>query len=163
VSTARERLAAKKRRTATVSVALEDATEAVAAANEARGNLAMARINERDETELEVLQQRVDAAEAAVAELHERITFAACAPSVFEALRTDFTGAKGEIDPAKLAENLPPLLAACAVDEDLQDEEFWREQLASGSWSSGEQVHLANTVLGLNIAAPDERVSFGSR
>lgn len=159
MSELRDRLARKARRRVTVSVALSDATEAVARATRLERDAIMASAR-GDEAAKNRVEEELAGVRAELAEFYADVEFIACAPGDFEALQTDFTGSNGEVDPAKLTANLPALIVACVVDEDLRDEEFWRSQLDSGSWSYGERVNLANRLIGLNVAAPDERIPF---
>lgn len=159
MSDLRERLARKARRRTTISVALSDAAEVVARANKVERDqlMALARNDSEAASQLEA-----DLAElrTELAGHYADVEFIACTPGDFEALQTDFTGSDGGVDPGKLTANLPALITACVAEEDLRDEEFWREQLDSGSWSYGERVNLANRLISLNVAAPDERIPF---
>lgn len=159
MSELRDRLARKARRRVTVSVALSDATETVARANRLERELLMAEARGDQDARARVTEE-LAGVRAELAEFYADVEFIACSPGDFEALQTDFTGKDGEVDPAKLTANLPALIVACVQEEDLRDEEFWREQLDSGSWSYGERVNLANRLIGLNVAAPDERIPF---
>jgi hypothetical protein len=152
-------LARKATRRVTVSVALSDATETVARVNRLERDLIMASAR-NDRTEVDRLEAEVAAKRVELSEHYAEIEFAACPPGDFEALQTDFTSDDGGIDSGKLSANLPALVVACVVDEELRDEEFWKEQLESGAWSYGERVNLANRLVGLNVTAPDERIPF---
>lgn len=160
MSELRDRLARKARRRVTVSVAISDATEAVSVVQGLDRELFMLSAKANAEEERAGLEEKLTAARAAVAEHYADVEFEACPPGDFEALQTDFTAEDGGVDAAKLSANLPALAAACAVENDLRDEEFWRSSLESGAWSYGERVSLANRLISLNVVAPDERIPF---
>lgn len=47
-----------------------------------------------------------------------------------------------------------PLLAASCTDPELQDAEWWAEQLSQPNWSKGDKATLSRTLLQLNVGAP---------
>ncbi|MFB9378599.1 hypothetical protein ACFFKU_06850 [Kineococcus gynurae] len=157
---ARDRLAGKARRRTTVSVALQDATEAAAAVAEAERAVYLAQAAGEETGEINRLGDVVEAAQAALDACHVTVEFQALAPAEWEGQQLDFVGKDGGIDQEKWQQNLPLLAAACAVDEDLQDEDFWREQLTGGTWSFGEVIALGRKLLSLNTSGPDARVPF---
>lgn len=53
------------------------------------------------------------------------------------------------------------LMAACCVDPDLQDETWWSEQLTGPAWSKGELLALNTCLLTLNLAVPAEAAGKG--
>lgn len=160
MSDLRDRLAGKARRRITVSVALSDATEAVGRATKIERELLFATAgNGTADTKAEI-EARLDAVREEIRGHYADIEFVACQPGDFEALQTDFTGTDGGIDAEKLSANLPAIAAACAAEEDLRDEDFWRTQFESGAWTYGERASLANRLIALNMAAPDERIPF---
>lgn len=159
MSELRERLARKARRRVTVSVSIADAAETVAGAARAERDYLLATAR-GDAEEASAAQAKLDELRAELAGFYADVEFEACTPSDFEALQTDFTAKDGGIDHDKLSGNLPALIVACVVEEDLKDEVFWKEQLESGAWSYGERVNLANRLISLNAAAPDERIPF---
>jgi len=55
-------------------------------------------------------------------------------------------------------EALAPLLAASCVDEDVQDEAWWAEQLTQPGWSEGDVNALKLALLRLNVEAIDPQV-----
>lgn len=65
---------------------------------------------------------------------------------------------RGEVDQADAdggihwPEALAPLLAESCVDPDLQDADWWREQLAQPGWSEGDRDTLKLALLRLNVA-----------
>lgn len=58
-------------------------------------------------------------------------------------------------------EALPPLLAESCVDEDLQDEAWWKVELAKPGWSEGDVNALKLALLRLNVEAVDPQVPKG--
>ena len=72
----------------------------------------------------------------------------------WNAAMTEWQGEDGINWPAALA----PLIAACCVDEDLRDPEWWRTQLELDSWSEGDTNSLRMAVLALNVDGLDARL-----
>lgn len=56
---------------------------------------------------------------------------------------------------------LPALLAVSCVDRELQDEAWWREQLAKPEWSEGDINALRIAVLQLNVEAAEPHTPKG--
>ena len=162
----REKLAAKQRRHVTVPVQVSDpgpATERVAAARQALAAAQMSPTTTR--AELAERQRAVDAAIAEYAEHFVDVDFLALQPKDFEAL---FSAHLVENDKGEAVTDratfLPALAAACAVDEDLQDEEWWAEQLdpAESTWTPGERDSLYYQLLTeLHYSVPGRVVSKG--
>jgi hypothetical protein len=57
----------------------------------------------------------------------------------------------GDLD---LTSILAPLLAASCVDPDLQDVDWWTEQLKRPEWTDGDKATVSRTLLELNVFAP---------
>lgn len=148
----RDRLAAKRRRTLVVPVQVEDDTTQRADVETARRALFAATLGTDVDPEVKTAAQAaVDAAEAALAATREDVVFQALPPDDGERLWSEHTGEDGQVVPATI---LPVLAAACAVDPDLQDEAWWTEQIAGGSWSMGERDGLYRDLLDLNLSRP---------
>lgn len=153
----RERLAAKKRRRIEFPVQLSDpgdALERLERAQKAITLLDYAGVPADDERRVSA-QAELDAAIAERDEHFEYVQFQALGPDDFEALAATFRNDAGDLDTKAL---LAPLAAACAVDPDLQDEEYWAEQLTSDVWSNGEREQLSGGLLALNWSAPGAQV-----
>lgn len=59
------------------------------------------------------------------------------------------------------AEALAPLLAESCVDPELQDAQWWAQQLARPEWSEGDTNALQLALLRLNVDAVDPQVPKG--
>jgi hypothetical protein len=68
--------------------------------------------------------------------------------ALFDPLEED---ANGEIDMSSI---LAPLLAASCTAPELQEEQWWAEQLRKPSWTDGDKAALSRTFLELNTYAP---------
>lgn len=143
----KKRLAAKQRRVLEVPVQVSEPGPARARLEEASKALVMAEFSKRPEEELEPLRAAKAAAEAALEECFERVQFGSLLPADMERLVAAHTKPDGETDDVTLT---PVLAAACATDSDLQDEEWWTQQLISGSWSYGERADLYTQLIALN-------------
>lgn len=100
-----------------------------------------------DEATTADLEAEMHQAEANLEALYVDVVLQALEPGDFEALVDAHTDADGGIDRAAF---LPEALAASAADESLQDEDWWREQLATPRWTDGERSILFATVSALN-------------
>ncbi|SDG20945.1 hypothetical protein SAMN04487781_4015 [Cellulosimicrobium cellulans] len=148
----RDRLAAKRRRTTTIPIQVEDDTVQRADVETARRALFAATIGDGSTPEVKAAaQEAVDAAEAALAATREDVVFQALSPDDAERIWSEHTGEDGQLVPAT---SLPVLAAACAVDPDLQDEAWWAAQLNGDSWSLGERDGLYRELLDLNLSRP---------
>ncbi|MHB1063529.1 MAG: hypothetical protein ACYC1Z_03385 [Georgenia sp.] len=159
----REKLAAKQRRRASYPVQVSDPAEANARVAAARLALSAALISgaDVDEADREARRAEVTAAQQAAEACFVDVAFTALAPEDFEALMAAHTLPDGSVDRARF---LPALAAACAVEEDLQDEEWWAGQLdrATGAWSPGEWDALYQLLfVELNYSVPSAAVSKG--
>lgn len=162
----REKLAAKQRRRATYPVQVSDpgqAAERVAAARQALVAAEMSPTTTREQRA--ELEHDLEAAQAAHAEHFVAVEFLALHPADFEALFAAHLveDAKGEavVDATTL---LPALAAACAVDEELQDAEWWAGQLdpEKGTWTKGERDALYYELFTrLHYSIPRDVVSKG--
>lgn len=157
MSGVRERLAAKKRRRIEFPVQLSDpgpALERLERAQKAIALLNYAGVPDDDERRAST-QAELEEAIADRDEHFEYLQFQALGPDDFEALAATFRDDEGDLDTKAL---LAPLAAASAVDPDLQDEEYWAEQLSSKVWSTGEREQLSAGLLGINWSAPGAQV-----
>lgn len=147
----RDRLAAKRRRTTTIPVQVEDDTTQQADLETARRAHLAATLGDVAPEVKAAAQEAVDAAEAALAATREDVVFQALSPDDAERIWSEHTGEDGQLVPAT---SLPVLAAACAVDPDLQDEAWWTAQLNGDSWSLGERDGLYRELLDLNLSRP---------
>ncbi|EYR64676.1 hypothetical protein N866_07190 [Actinotalea ferrariae CF5-4] len=158
--TLRDQLAAKRRRHVTVTVQVSDHTDDAQRAAAARVLLLAAQADPARIGELPDLERAEADAAAALAAHFVPVQFAQLADEDFEALVAAHTGNDG-IDQTTL---LPALAAACAVDEDLRDEEWWAEQLDPRSpvWGPGERDQLYYRLYTeLHYLVPAEAVGKG--
>lgn len=160
----RERLAAKARRRAVYRVQIDD-TAAAERTFQAHAAALALKLSTRPALEAEEgfdvaafdvdvarLQASVDAARADLDACYVDVELQALPDDEWDAvLATSPRGDDGDID---LDDVRAALLAACAVDPELQDEQFWTERLADPAWTKGEKIALNNTLLALNLNAP---------
>lgn len=154
----KERIEAKSRRTASLPIPVGDAAEGLAAVTEALRQLQQhqaAAPDEPDEAhkaEEQRLTEAVQAAVAAQAELVVHVKLRALPSDEWEAVFGPMEpDENGEID---LDEVRAALLAASCVDEDLRDEAWWEQQLARPEWSKGDKLAVNRTLLDLNLSVP---------
>lgn len=156
----RSRIEAKARRRVVYPVQVTDPTAAQAALDEAR-RLVLVLTMGRDDPDApdteEITRARalLEAAEAHLATHYAEVTFQALPATDFEALAVAYHDDEGHLDTTSLG---APLAAACAVDEDLRDEAWWAEQLASDAWNNAEVSVLTTTLLQLNYSSPNALV-----
>lgn len=153
----RERIEAKARRTAELPILVGDASSAMAAVTEALRllqNHQAAAPEQPDEAYTAEEQRLLDAVQQAVAAQSEMVVDVKIQAlpadeweAIFGPLEPD---ENGEID---LDEVRAALLAASCVDEELRDEAWWEEQLARPEWSKGDKLAINNTLLNLNHSA----------
>lgn len=131
----RDALASKSRRRETIPVQVTDPTDDLSRAAEARTLAIAAPLRGAPAEEIAELEAAASAADDAVRGHYVDVEFQAMDPVEFEALLMEHTDEEGEVERTAMR---PALAAACAVDEDLRDEQWWAEQFGSGSWSKGE-------------------------
>lgn len=164
----RARIEAKARRTVTLPLAVGNVTAAAAVVTSANVALeehldAVARRRQRDpesagafssvDTEQEATL-RADLA-AAIERAGEGVVMVELQSVPDEEWDTLF----GDLEPdadgeVPLDDCRAAMLAACAVDPELQDEQWWTEQLARPEWSKGDVVSIDYALLRLNQSAP---------
>lgn len=159
MSTLRERLEAKRRRRVTFPIQLDtvptSALTGLAAAQNALAALLRTGVDEDDE-KATAARQAIAAAQAAVDAHYADVEFQALPDEDFEALADTGRDKDGDLD---LKSITPALAAACAVDPDLHDEQWWAIQVAD--WSTGERISLGTRLFELNYAGPGARVPKG--
>ncbi len=154
----REQLAAKRARTTTVPVQVSDPGPARSRVAELERVLTMRQVTNRAPKEILAAEQDLEEARQALKAFYVAVEFKNLEPVELEALQDAHTNADGELVRVTLA---PALAAACAVDEDLQDEAWWVEQLGSGAWAWGEIDVLYTELLELNFKAPSSALPKG--
>lgn len=131
----RDTLASKSRRRETIPVQVSDPAEDLSRAAEARALAVAAVLRGAAAEEVAALEADAATADDAVRSHYADVEFQAMDPRDFEALLMAHTDGEADTNSQTLR---PALAAACAVDEDLRDEEWWATQFDSGSWSKGE-------------------------
>ena len=156
MSTLRERLAAKKRRSIVVPIQLEHADEreqellvqwAEAVAREAKGEVELA-----DSPADALLEQINEARDGR----HVDVRFTAMDGEVWEKVVAEHPSPEGEDAGMDWLAALPVVAAVCCDDESMQDDDPWAELLAV--MSHGERLTLWNALLHLNTDAPAAHV-----
>lgn len=150
--TLRDRLEGKARRHLDHPVLVGDPRVAAAAVQLATAELLAAQSPGGDPATIAEKQAAVDAADAAYLGCFETVAFDAMDPDEYEDLVASHLDPEtGKIDQVAC---LPALAAACAVDEDLHDPQWWAAQFAKGTWSAGERDDLYHQLYLLNRTAP---------
>jgi hypothetical protein len=159
---ARERVAAKKRRRFVFPLELSDPTVAQRRVDEARQKVMLQAAVGKEGPDRDKLVEDLAAAEKELAEHYEPIEFQNARPSDYEALSAAHFKDKpdSEID---IDSVLPALAAICAVAKEFSDEEYWVDQLnpETTSWSIGERGDLYGRLIDVNVARPDVRIPKG--
>ncbi|HEX6468620.1 MAG TPA: hypothetical protein VF069_05940 [Streptosporangiaceae bacterium] len=151
----RERLEAKRRRTAVVPVLVSDPSEDQQAAVTLQQAHAL-RLREEG-YDSAVGAAAVEAAAARVREHWADVHLQSLPPAEWEMIVSTHTGETGIDWDAVLA----LLLAHSCIDPDLRDEEWWAARLADDAWSAGDTAALKRALLLLNVDAFDPYVPKG--
>jgi hypothetical protein len=159
----KDRLAGKQRRTTTVALLVTDPGQDLRdRARKSGENADLAELAVRVNTGMgkdaaealrrtaTALRQEADALAAQIGEHYADITLTAVPAPVWEDLLNGHRTDDGDV--AETA--LPVMLAACSVDADLQDPDWWAEQLASEAWTYGDREALRLAVLQVNAYVP---------
>lgn len=161
MTTLKERLASKRRRTDSVPVQVSDPGPAQERFDNADQRLRLLQVIPSTDPEHEArvaeAQNERDAAREELREHFVEVEFVAATPDDAERVLGAHTNDQGNWS----IEALPELAALCAVDEELQDADWWTEQISSGTWSSGEKQALWSRLLTLNVALPPEHLPKG--
>lgn len=154
----RDRLAAKSRRRVVVPVDVGQPTdEELLRVAEAES----AQLSAQIKGDAEAAAAASAAVDAASQRYRLRLEFEALPPEDFEAVVAAYPAGEGEDGGVDYKVALPVLAAECAVDEELRDEGWWRDQLGSGQWSAGERLRLWRALFVLNASAPDPYIPKG--
>ena len=159
----KSRLEGKPRHRVTYLVQVADTTDAEAALDVARRAVALLELTgaqndeSRDDDLTQARAEQQDAT-AALSACYEPVVFVALSNLDMERIESAHQDAKGELDRSTIG---PVLAAACAEDEDLQDAEWWRAQLAGEQWSMGDKDSLVTTLLTLNWHTPPASLPKG--
>lgn len=159
MSELRKRLEAKQRRRESIPVQVDNIPDgAEEAVDAAQTNLRMLVLSGKPDDDPLVLaaHKALDQARAAIAACFVRVEFQTIDEADMEALAAAATTEDGSLDTKAIT---APLAAACAVDEDLRDEDWWAAQIPM--WSHGERVSFGTRLVELNYSAPGARVPKG--
>jgi hypothetical protein len=158
VTSLRERIEAKARRTAMLPILVGDAAASTAAVTEALRQLQNHQATKPEEpdeaygAEEQRLRDAVQEAVRAQQEMVVQVELQALPADEWEAV---FGGVEpDENGELALDEFRAALLAACCVDADLRDEDWWAQQLSGPQWTKGEKVAADRVLLDLNLTAP---------
>lgn len=168
----RERIEAKKRRTASFPLQLGDAAAAAAEVQVRRGalDLHQRQVAERTDRDggqpTEAEAKRTIVLRGALREATERreetvvdVELQSLEDSVWdEVLSHAGEDENGDID---LDDVRAELLAASCTDESLRDADWWTEQLAKPSFSKGDKLAINNLLMSLNLNTPAGRQGKG--
>jgi hypothetical protein len=146
--TLRERLAQKRRRRVVQPVQIAPPSERE---EQVVADLSLAVVEGREVDTAELEQLRADR--------YVEVAFSALDPDVWEkvaATHPSPTGADGGLDWHKA---LPVVAALCCEDESMQDDDAWRDTLAT--WSHGELLGLWGALLSINADHPGAHVPKG--
>lgn len=159
MSELRKRLEAKQRRHESIPVQVDHIPDgADEAIDAAQTNLRMLVLSGKPDDDPLVIaaKKALDQARAVVGACFVHVEFQTIDDADMEALAATATNEDGSLDTKAIT---APLAAACAVDEDLRDEEWWAARLAA--WSHGERVSFGTRLVELNYSAPGARVPKG--
>jgi Asp-tRNA(Asn)/Glu-tRNA(Gln) amidotransferase A subunit family amidase len=145
----RDALKAKQRRTTYYDLLISDPSEAEKVVEEAEGTLRLALLRNSDD--VEDCRAAVTAAQERLREHVHRITFVNLPPDEFEELVAAHPPGK---DQKKDDEWHPSfraaLVAACAVDSDLSEDE-WAAELKSERWNEADRSAIFAAALSANV------------
>lgn len=147
MATVKERLEAKRRNRTSVLVQVEDPRAAANALDTAKSRLALAMSEDTASKDFTALETAVEETAAAWRACHVEVEFQSLQADEYEAITARCRKGDGDLDSVAVT---PLLAAACAVDEELQDVDWWTAQLASESWSAGERVDLFSALIQVN-------------
>lgn len=152
----RERIEAKARRTVSLPILVDETETATAAVTETLRQLQNHQRTAPDEPDeafraeeqrlRDAVQDAVKAQQDLVVHVKLRALPADEWEAVFGAVELDENG-EADLDECRAA-----VLAACCVDEDLRDEQWWEQRLST--WTKGEKIAADFILLDLNLGAP---------
>jgi len=153
----RDRLDAKRRRRVALSVEVAPVgTDQAARVATAQAELLAALTSGRGD--VGDLREAFDAAQG---ENRVEVGFTACTPDEFEKVAAAYPADEGGDGGMDWQVALPVVAALCVDDEELQDDQWWAEQLACGTWGYGERLGLWRELLMLNTAQPAAHIPKG--
>lgn len=152
----RDRLEAKHRRTVDVPVLVSDSAAAYEELMRLGAALGVARGREPEDA-VAAMEREVEAATERVRDHYVMVRLQSLPRADWWSIMTTHEVDDGTDWPKAL----PVLLAASAVDPDLQDEAWWAQCLAGDAWSEGDTAALRRALLQLNVDAPDAQVPKG--
>lgn len=153
----REKIAARTRRRVVVPIELgqlpdEEQRRVV----ELQAAMLLA-IRDGEKDRAEELQDDIDALKAQVV---AEVQFQALEPGEFEKVTAAYPSAEGEDGGLDWHKALPVLAALCAIDEELQDDAWWAEQLTA-TFTHGEKLALWQALLHINTSTPNPYIPKG--
>lgn len=168
----RDKIAAKARRTASFPLQVGDVAAAQAEVATARAVLDLhqqqvkARIDANGGQQTDAEQQRILVLRGALKEAQAReadtvvnVEIQSLPDDEWDAILGEAPEDEaGDID---LDDVRAALLAASCTDESLRDEAWWEQQLARPEFSKGDKLLINNTLLRLNLNTPDGRQGKG--
>lgn len=168
----RDRIAAKQRRTASFPLQVGDLGAAQAEVDTFRGALDVhlqvlrdrqerggGEPTEADHEKTAELRGKLREAQARVADTVVVVELQALPDDEWDAILGEAPeDENGDID---LDDVRGALLAASCTDPDLQDAEWWDEQFARPEYSKGDKIAVNNALLALNLNTPDGRQGKG--
>jgi hypothetical protein len=149
----REALASKRSQQTHYDLVIGDSAEPEAALQAAQAELRLARARESDEDSVVAARASVEEARAALQACLHRIHFQPLEPDVFEALvgaHPPTKAQRADGDTWNATTFRPALIAACAVDSEL-DETDWAVELASKRWSVADRDEIFAAALAANV------------
>jgi hypothetical protein len=161
----RERLEAKARRTASVPVLVGDAAAAEAEVATFRAGLdvhlqVLAGRRQRgedvgpdDDKQTAKLRKQLGDAQKRLAATVVNVEIQSLPPDEWDALCADLPD-DPETGGFDITDLRAAIMAACCVDPELQDSEWWEEQFRRPEWSKGELLAVNMALLNLNLATP---------
>ena len=162
----RELLERKARRTAQLPVLVGDASGAALAVAAAVKALQDHQVtmdgDEASEEQKATEQQLRDAVTEALRAQRETVVLVE-----LQALDAhEWDAVFGDVEPdadgvIELDDYRAALLAASCVDESLRDADWWEQQLARPEWSKGDKINADQTLIGLNLRAPQGPLGKG--
>jgi hypothetical protein len=148
----REALASKRSQQTHYDLVVGDTAEHEAALQAADRDLRLARLRE-DEPAAAAASEAADAARAGLQACLHRVHFRNLEPDVFEALIGAHPPTKKQRDDGERWNSdtfRPALIAACAVDGELTEQE-WAEELTQPRWSHSDREEIFAAALAANV------------
>lgn len=153
----REQIEAKRRRTARLPVLVGDPSSAAAEVAELRKQLA--RLDPGDKAGESRIRADLEAVAARQAELVAWVGLQSLPDDEWDEVVGPLQPSDGGLP--DLTPVLPVLLAASCVDVELQDGEWWSQQLKRPEWTDGDKAAMQAKLFELNVYAPSGDLGKG--